>query len=263
MGAAPEADVRISKDGVLVAFHDKDLSRIVPAAPPELKKKGVEALTWEELRRLDVGSFRGPQFAGESMARMSDVFAHMQTHPEHRIYLDSKLVKDVGELAALVHQYDVDHQVILASRFPDELRRWKEMAPDSETLLWIGGSEAKIAGRLEEVRKTGYQGLTQIQIHVKIGSLDSPDPFTPSSTFLRGVAKELRSRRILFQVLPLTSAGSGSYVELMKLGVESFATDYPEPTFGAIRQYYSEKGKATSLPPTSLRVPCLDNIGCQ
>ncbi len=38
LGCVPEADLRMTRDGVIVSFHDDTLARILPHAPPELKK---------------------------------------------------------------------------------------------------------------------------------------------------------------------------------------------------------------------------------
>ncbi|HWQ91906.1 MAG TPA: glycerophosphodiester phosphodiesterase family protein, partial [Clostridia bacterium] len=47
LGCIPEADLRRTRDGRIVSFHDNDLARILPNAPAELKKKGIADLTWE------------------------------------------------------------------------------------------------------------------------------------------------------------------------------------------------------------------------
>src|SRR5687767_5565917 len=60
----PEADIRATKDGVIVAFHDANFARVVKGVSPEMAKLGVEHVTFDELKQLDVGSFKGEQFAG-------------------------------------------------------------------------------------------------------------------------------------------------------------------------------------------------------
>src|SRR5215213_9749740 len=52
----PEADIRMTYDGVIVAFHDENFARVVKGVSPEMAKKGVKDLTWDELRQIDVGS---------------------------------------------------------------------------------------------------------------------------------------------------------------------------------------------------------------
>src|SRR5688572_31708846 len=40
LNTIPEADVRTTKDGVIVAFHDANFARVVKGASEELKKQG-------------------------------------------------------------------------------------------------------------------------------------------------------------------------------------------------------------------------------
>src|SRR6188508_1863197 len=49
LGTYPESDLRATKDGVIVTFHDNNFARVVKDASPELKKKGVEDLPYAEL----------------------------------------------------------------------------------------------------------------------------------------------------------------------------------------------------------------------
>ena len=59
MGGTPEVDVRSTKDKRILMFHDGNFARVCPNASAELKAKGVEDLTFDEARALDIGSFRG------------------------------------------------------------------------------------------------------------------------------------------------------------------------------------------------------------
>lgn len=242
MGAIPEADVRLSKDGVPVAFHDDTFARLVKDAPPELRKKGVHDLTWNELSQLDVGSWKGPEYAGQRIPRIADVFALMRGRPERRLYLDIKKVP-LEQLAAMAREYGVERQVIVASTRYEYIREWKRLVPESQTLLWMGGTQEKLAGRIEELKATDFADVTQLQIHVQVGDLQSDDPFKPSSGFLREVAGELRRRGILFQTLPWGKHDPVVYAKLMDLGVESFATDDPETTLKAVRAYREKATK--------------------
>lgn len=242
LGTIPEADVRLSKDGVPVAFHDENFARLVKDAPPDLRKKGVHDLTWSELARLDVGAWKGPKFAGQRIPRIADVFAVMKDRPERRLYLDIKKVP-LEQLAALAREYGVQRQVIVASTRYEFIRQWKRLVPESQTLLWMGGTQEKLAARIEELRQTDFADVTQLQIHVKVGDLKAEDPFTPSSAFLREVAGELHRRGILFQTLPLGKPDPAVYPMLMDLGVDSFATDDPVATVEAVRAY--RRGTAT------------------
>jgi glycerophosphoryl diester phosphodiesterase len=233
VGTTPEADLRMTKDGVIVAFHDENFARVVVTEDAALKKKGVVDLTWAEVAALDVGQ-------GQRVARIEPVLERLKAKPERRLYLDIKKI-DLAKLAELLKAAGVEPQVILASPRHAELRRWKALAPASGTLLWVGGtSEEELARKVEEARATSFADLTQVQIHVRLkkgADLARPDPFTPSDAFLVGLGKELRAKGILLQVLPWGVRDAKVYARLLDLGVMSFATDHPKDTVAAVRAY--------------------------
>lgn len=61
-----ETDIQMSKDGIPVLFHDKDLSRITGI------KKKVGELTLEELKCLDLGTWFHPSFDGERILTLEE-----------------------------------------------------------------------------------------------------------------------------------------------------------------------------------------------
>jgi len=79
---AVEIDVMLSRDGQIVLFHDKQLNRLagVPGA--------VADKSFEELRRLDVGRWKGPQWTGQRIPLLSEALA---TIPEgKRMFVELK-----------------------------------------------------------------------------------------------------------------------------------------------------------------------------
>ena len=55
-GMAPEADARLTKDGVAIAMHDDNFKRIGRGVDPEFAKKKIKDLTWDEIKDVDTGS---------------------------------------------------------------------------------------------------------------------------------------------------------------------------------------------------------------
>jgi len=236
LGTIPEADLRTTRDGVIVAFHDDNFRRMLPKASPEEQKRGIQNLTWNEVSRLDVGAWKGEQFAGQRVPRLSDILKILRSHPKRHMYIDIKNV-DLEQLAREVGRSSA--QFTLASTDYTVIRRWKALAPASFTIHWMGGSEEQLSKRIASLRETRFAAIDQLQIHVheKAGS------FTPSPAFLIETGKELRRHGILFQVLPWNSKDPAVFRRLMDLGVASFATDYPDVMMRAIREYYAERGK--------------------
>ena len=169
---------------------------------------------------------------------MEDVFAAMQGHPKRQIYLDIKGVS-LPELAAMVNKYNVARRVIFASTHDDLIREWKRLVPESQSLNWMGGTEEKLAERLASLEKLDFEGITSLQIHVRLKDLDDPKaPFTPSPEFLRETGTLLRKHGVTYQALPWGDCDPKVYGMLMDLGVQSFATDRPVKTLRAVQEYY-------------------------
>ena len=244
LGTYPEADVRTTKDGVIVAFHDNDFSRVVKNIPPEMAKKGVADVTLEELRKLDVGSWMGDQFTGRRVSSISAVLELMKGRPERHLYLDIKNV-DLSQLAAEVRKAGVEKQVILAAPKVATIREWKALVPESDTLLWMSGTEKTKRSQIEELRKTDFDGITQIQVHVRLPGdakdVQPGEPFSPSRAFLSELSGDLAGRGILFQTLPYGAKDPQIYTQLLDAGLASFATDHPEITLKAVRDYYASR----------------------
>jgi len=237
LGTVPEADLRTTRDGIIVAFHDNNFSRILPQAGPEQRKRGIQDLTWDEVSRLDVGAWKGEKFAGQRVPRMATVYEILRKHPKRRLYIDIKNV-DLDQLARETSAAHVTAQLILASTDYAVIRRWKELAPASATLHWMGGSEEQLSKRLAALREVRFASIDQLQIHVhaKEGRIE------PSPEFLMETGRELRGHGILFQVFPWQSKDPTLFRLLMSFGVASFATDYPDVAMRTVRDYYAERG---------------------
>jgi glycerophosphoryl diester phosphodiesterase len=234
LGTVPEADLRTSRDGQIVAFHDEDFRRILPHAPPEIQRRGVAEFTWDELRQLDVGSWKDDAAAGQRIARLSDVYPLLQANPRRLLYIDVKNV-DLPQLAA--ESSAVHAQLILASTKYEFIRAWKRLAPGSATLHWMGGTEPELSKRLDALKVTGFADITQLQIHVRTAANGT---LTPSPKFLAATGRVLRSHGVVYQVLPWGRNDPEVFRNMMDLGVASFATDYPDVAMQTIREYYAE-----------------------
>lgn len=248
LGCIPESDLRTTRDGVIVAFHDNNFARVVKNVPEALKTKGVKDITFDELEKLDVGSWKGDSFKGRRVSRMTDVFKLMTNHPERRLYLDIKNV-DLDQLAREAKDAKVETRVILASTKYDIICQWKKLVPSGQTLLWMGGTEAELNARFDELRKTNFADVTQLQIHTHLVAdansitRQSVNPFAESDAFLNEKGNEIRVHHILFQTLPYGGSTRGIYEKLLDLGLMSFATDHPDVTWDAVKSYYVEGHK--------------------
>jgi glycerophosphoryl diester phosphodiesterase len=69
-----ECDVKLSADGQLFLLHDADLARTTSG-------QGLAGdLSWDDLARLDAGSWFSAAYTGEPLLRLEDLAAWLQTH---------------------------------------------------------------------------------------------------------------------------------------------------------------------------------------
>lgn len=137
---AIEIDLRRSSDGVAVVIHDADLERTTDG------EGEVSATRWDDIRRLDAGSWFAPEFAGTRVPRLEQVLQLLASHPA-----DSRLIlelKDGGEgfeetvVAAIRGSELPPERIILKAFERDILARLAQLAPAYERLYvfntWIG-----------------------------------------------------------------------------------------------------------------------------
>jgi glycerophosphoryl diester phosphodiesterase len=234
LGIIPEADIRTTADDVIICVHDKTPARLAPGAPDSLLHKDFSEMTLKTVKTLDVGSFRGG--VKEAVPALKEVFAVMQGHPDRFIYLDYKNI-NLDRLADLVKKYNLQKQVIFTSKHHNLIKEWKKRIPEAPTMIWIGGSVENIDKTFEALRKDNFEGITTLQIHYKKVK-DKEGVYTPEPDYLKARLKEVSDKRILFQVLPWKISDKQVYFSLMKLGVKSFATDYPEPAVKYYKEFY-------------------------
>lgn len=227
----PEADIRTTRDDVIVCMHDDTVGRVAPDAPVHLKQKKFEELDLKTIRSLDVGRYRGKP--GQRIPTLEEVFAVMQGHPEKLLYLDYKRI-DLDRLAALVKKYNLEKQIIFTTKHYDLILEWKKRIPESPTMIWIGGSLAHKKETYASLKEADFEGLTTLRIHVK---LRENGQFTPDGDYLSACLKELTKHGVLFQVLPWRINDPEVFKKLMDIGIRSFATDFPDMTLAVYTDY--------------------------
>lgn len=233
-GGIPEADCRRTRDGVAIAFHDGDLRRLGRGISDEMKARPISQLDWAELKNVDVGSYLSPEYSTQRISTIEAVFASMKDRPERLLYVDEKGATP-ELIAELANKYGVQEQIIFASTNYDLIVRWKKIAPKAKALHWMGSwgakkedSERILQERLDKLEAVGFAGIDILQIHVKT-DLSQEDPFIPGSDFMRRAGEQIKKHGIIFQSLSWTNGDKPeTYRRLIDLGVQSFATDWPE-----------------------------------
>ncbi len=108
-----ELDVRASRDGVVVVFHDETLERTTNG------RGRVQDTTWDELRTLDAGyrfldldgahSFRG---RGVTIPRIEEV---IDAFPHTRLNVETKSADSAAGLVAAVRAAGAEQRVLIAA----------------------------------------------------------------------------------------------------------------------------------------------------
>lgn len=102
-----ETDVRVTADGVLIAFHDTTIERVVGGTGR------VEDMTWAQVSRLRVGG-------REPVPRFAEVLA---TFPDVRLVVDPKVDAAVDPLIAVLRDHDALDRVCVGSFSNERLAR--------------------------------------------------------------------------------------------------------------------------------------------
>lgn len=120
-----EVDVQENAEGTVVVFHDKDFMRL--GGRPETLRN----LSDREVAEIDIGSWKGPQFAGERAPRLSEVLELCRNRAGVLIELKSyapggRLEERVVEV---VEQAGMQEQVMVMSLDRQAVRRIGQLRP--------------------------------------------------------------------------------------------------------------------------------------
>ena len=100
-----ELDVGVTKDGVLVVLHDEDLKRVAGDS------RKIGELTFEEVRRLDVGSSFGPDFRGVGIPSLEEVLDYCQGRVLLNIEIKYRKGQDLAFIPRLVDRMVIGEQL--------------------------------------------------------------------------------------------------------------------------------------------------------
>lgn len=138
-GVGIELDVQITKDGVVVVYHDNNLRRLTGI------NAGIETLAYEEIKELRVGRKWMRNFRHHQMPLAYEVF---QWAKKKKIPLNVELKDSFAKnpkgpqiLAAMLEGMEDIH---LSSFNPQLLKEMKKMMPSTE-MAWIIKKNAQLS----------------------------------------------------------------------------------------------------------------------
>lgn len=134
---AIELDAKLTVDGQVVVFHDQTLKRTTGAEGRLIDWK------FADLRSLDDGAFFGPQFAGERIPTLDEVFEEVGK----QLFVNVELTNYIStrdalpeKVAEVVRRHNMQARVLFSSFTASNLTRVKRQLPDAPVgLLALGG----------------------------------------------------------------------------------------------------------------------------
>lgn len=197
------------------------------------------AAAWKDIRDVDTGSYLGAEYATTRIATMEAVFAAMKGRPERLLYMDEKGAPP-ELIAELANKFGVIEQTYYCSSKWQLIPRWRKVSPKGRSMVWLGNfpkdnepenivkTEAFVQRRLDEMAASGFDGIDQVQIHVRT-DLAKEDPFCPSTPFLKRAVALLHKHGVSAQTVTWTEGTNEEvHKKLWDIGFDHFTSDYPE-----------------------------------
>lgn len=138
-----ELDVHLTADGRLAVFHDDTTGRITGEGAG--KGLGLETTDYPSLTALDLGSWKGPEFAGQRMLLLEEVFEEFGRDLYIDIEIKSRTTADRGLealIVAAIRKAKMEGRCLVSSFNPFSLRRFKALCPTVPTaIIWSDSAE--------------------------------------------------------------------------------------------------------------------------
>lgn len=133
-----EFDVRATRDGQIVVLHDDSLDRTTRPRVSKEKKNKLSTRTLDEVKKLDAGSWKGAQFAGEKIPTLDEALSVLKNSPCRPVIEVKEEGLETGILDALNKSNLADRAIIIA--FSTEVvKNFRRLAPQIPVALLKGG----------------------------------------------------------------------------------------------------------------------------
>lgn len=204
-----EFDVFLSKDGKIVVIHDATTRRTAGVDKPVVEQ------TLAELRKLDVGKWKDPKFAGELIPTLDEVLATVPTGK--RVFIEVKCGPEIVlELDRVLTASKLKpEQTVIISFSADVVAAVKKARPDL-TAYWIVTLSPKKA------KPRTAQELIEKAREVHADGLDlSADATVLTPEF----AKQVREAKLALYVWTVNDVELAR--KMLAAGVQGITTDRP------------------------------------
>ncbi len=206
-----ELDVRLTRDGHLVAFHDPELERTTDGKGP------VREHTLAELKRLDAGAWFHARFRGEEILTLEEVVQLVGRRAILNVEVKSApsewRATALRTAAVLAHAGILGTTVISCFEL-GALRKVREVVPAARLgILW---------------QREEWEEAWKWSRELAAWSLHPWFPLVSEAVVRQAHARGMR-------VFPWTVNEPGDIARLADLGVDGIITDFPERVSKAVR----------------------------
>lgn len=212
-----ELDVRLSRDGQIVVFHDKLLQRTTDG------EGRLDAFSLAEIQRLDAGSWFDPRFVGERVPTLRETLEMAAG----KVMLNIEIKKDAvhrsddvieRRLVALLEEYEMLRHCMISSFNTLTLIRIKQLAPRLSTALLYGDTVR--TNLRPKIPIYGYQAY-QLVLKTRADSLN-----VRKNLVTRGFLR--RSRETGVRIHPFTVDETKLMKKLIRRRVDGIITNTPD-----------------------------------
>ena len=206
-----EIDLYLSRDRRLVVYHDKTTGRIGG------RDRAVSDQTLEELRQLDVGSWKSPEYEGEQIPTLEDV---LETVPAgRRLFIEIKAgVEIVPVLVEMLAEWRHTRKRAVVIAFSFEVATSIKQAMPGIPVYWLV--------KFEQSRQDGRWGpdLDSVISQTKEAGLDGINTnYTPLLT--RALVSRVHGEGLGYYVWTVNDPAVARI--LRENGVDGITTDRP------------------------------------
>jgi glycerophosphoryl diester phosphodiesterase len=137
-----EADFYLTRDQHVICFHDKDTERITG------RKLSITETPFDELRRMDVGNWKGAQWKGEQMPTLEEVLAAVPADKTVFVELKSAIEVVAPMAKAIAATSLKPEQIVVISFHADAVAESKKLLPNVKA-YWLTDFKKQDDGSLK------------------------------------------------------------------------------------------------------------------
>lgn len=209
---AIEGDFFLTKDHEIVCIHDAKTKRTSGV------EMDVATATFEELRRLDVGSWKEARFAGEKIPTLSEVLATVPAGK--KIYIEIKCGPEiVPHLVPVLKKSGLKSEQTIVISFNDGvIAATRQQIPEMKAFWLVGFRQNKQTQQYEPAADVIFEKAKAIQTQ---GIDIQAHRELVTSEFV----SRLRKQNLEFHIWTVNNPDDARHFQM--LGVDSITTDRP------------------------------------